>query len=264
LHFPVWIPLGPLRIHPHPVFESLGYFLGYRLYLWQRRHPAGGGSGALGLGDALPDLQRLIVLAAAALGGAIGSKLLAGLEDPALTLAHLRDLSFLLAGQSIVGGLLGGLLAVELVKGRIGLRTATGDLYALPLTLAIAVGRIGCFLTGLADDTSGVATRLPWGIDFGDGIPRHPTQLYEIAFLLLLGLLLWRRARQPHTEGDLFKLFMVGYLGWRLLVDAIKPYHHVLFGLCTIQLACLAGLLYYAPHIPRLLRWKGEPAWQTR
>lgn len=253
LQFPVWINLGSLRIHPHPVFETLGYFLGYRLYRYLKRQ-----------GDPLPDLQRLIVLAAAAVGGALGSKLLAWLEDPALTAAHLADLSFLLAGKTIVGGLLGGLIGVELCKKLIGLRTATGDLYALPLTVAIAIGRIGCFLTGLSDDTYGTPTSLPWGIDFGDGIPRHPTQLYEIAFLALLALALLQLSRRPHQEGDLFKLFMVGYLGWRFLVDFIKPYHHVLFGLCTIQLACLAGLVYYAPHLPRLFGWKGAPAWQTR
>jgi prolipoprotein diacylglyceryltransferase len=53
------------------------------------------------------------------------------------------------------------------------------------------VGRIGCFLTGLADNTYGTPTGLPWGVDFGDRIHRHPTQLYEIAFLMILIPLLW-------------------------------------------------------------------------
>jgi len=57
---------------------------------------------------------------------------------------------------------------------------------------------------------------LPWGVNFGDGIPRHPTQLYEVLFALTLGVFLWRRSKQPHTEGDLFRLFMVGYFSFRL------------------------------------------------
>jgi prolipoprotein diacylglyceryltransferase len=78
------------------------------------------------------------------------------------------------------------------MKRYIGLRTSTGDLYAIPLALGIAIGRIGCFLTGLSDNTYGIPTNLPWAINFGDGIPRHPTQLYEILFLLALIPFLYR------------------------------------------------------------------------
>lgn len=236
------IPLGSLQIHPHPLFESLGYFLGFRLYLRLRRG-----------GDHLKDWHRLVLLAAAICGGTAGSKLLAWLEDPARTLAHVADLSFLLAGKSIVGGLVGGLIAVELVKRWINVHTATGDLYALPLILGMAIGRVGCFLSGLEDETHGVATALPWGIDFGDGIIRHPMQLYEIAFLTgLAAFIIWRRTR-PHQVGDLFKCFMVGYLLWRFLADFIKPYPDLALGLGAIQLVCVAALIYYAPHVPRLI-----------
>jgi phosphatidylglycerol:prolipoprotein diacylglycerol transferase len=134
-----------------------------------------------------------------------------------------------------------------------GIRESTGDLYVYPLMLGVAIGRVGCFLTGLADDTYGVPTRLPWGVDFGDGVPRHPTQLYEIAFLALLAFSLGVWGREPRERGGLFKLFMAAYLGWRLAVDFIKPADATLLGMSAIQLACLAGLAYYAPHLPRLL-----------
>jgi prolipoprotein diacylglyceryltransferase len=91
-----------------------------------------------------------------------------------------------MGGKTIVGALVFGLISVELIKRYIGLRESTGDLYAIPLALGIAIGRIGCFLTGLSDDTYGTPTSLPWAVDFGDGVPRHPTQLYEIIFLLAL------------------------------------------------------------------------------
>jgi phosphatidylglycerol---prolipoprotein diacylglyceryl transferase len=97
-------------------------------------------------------------------------------------------------GKTIVGALVFGLISVEIMKRYIGLRPSTGDLYAIPLALGIAIGRIGCFLTGLSDNTYGIPTRLPWAVDFGDGIPRHPTQLYEIAFLLALIPLLYKIA----------------------------------------------------------------------
>ena len=90
-------------------------------------------------------------------------------------------------------------------------------------------------------------------MDFGDGIPRHPTQLYEIVFLAGLAALLLTRGRGLPTNGDRFKLFMVAYLCWRLLVDVIKPGVPV-FGLSVIQWACLAAVVYYAPHVRRLLQ----------
>jgi prolipoprotein diacylglyceryltransferase len=126
------------------------------------------------------------VIAAAVAGGALGSKLLFWLEDPQLTWHSLHNPAYLVGGKTIVGALTFGLISVELTKRYIGLRDSTGDLYAIPLALGIAIGRIGCFLTGLTDNTYGTPTSLPWAINFGDGIPRHPTQLYEIIFLVAL------------------------------------------------------------------------------
>jgi prolipoprotein diacylglyceryltransferase len=162
--FPVYVPIGPWQVHPHLLFESLSYFIGFRVYLALRRRA----------GDTVIVPMRWATLSAAAAGAALGARGLAWLADPAATFTAE---SLLLGGKTIVGGLIGGLLGVELVKLAIGVRRSTGDLYAPALAVAIAIGRIGCFLTGIADDTVGTPTSLPWGIDFGDGIPRHPTQL---------------------------------------------------------------------------------------
>ena len=91
-----------------------------------------------------------------------------------------------LGGKTIVGGLHGGWAGVELAKWRLGIRHSTGDVFVFPLIFGMSVGRIGCFLTGLPDHTYGNHTSLPWAVNFGDG-PRHPTQLYDIVFLCLLG-----------------------------------------------------------------------------
>jgi phosphatidylglycerol---prolipoprotein diacylglyceryl transferase len=154
--------------------------------------------------------------------------------------------------------------AVQLMKRYIGMGLPTGDLYAVPLTLGIAIGRVGCFLTGIDDNTYGTPTRLPWGVDFGDGTTRHPTQLYEIVFqLLLLPILLaaLRRVsqfsgdyRRVFAPGDVFNLFMVMYLSFRFVCDFLKPYPRILFGLGGIQWACLLFLLYYASDVSRWVR----------
>jgi phosphatidylglycerol:prolipoprotein diacylglycerol transferase len=179
--FPLYVHLGHRTFHPHFFFEALSYIVAAVVYLaLRRRFP-----------DPIIAPLRWAVVAAAVAGAAIGSKLLFWFEDPRLTLQNLHNPAYLAGGKTIVGALVFGLISVELSKRYIGLRTSTGDLYAIPLALGIAIGRIGCFLTGLPDNTYGTPTNLPWAVNFGDGIPRHPTQLYEIIFLLALIPLLY-------------------------------------------------------------------------
>jgi prolipoprotein diacylglyceryltransferase len=250
MSFPVWIRVGPVVLSPHPVFETLACMVGFRIYTILRRRA----------GDVVPDEQRLAVLAAAIVGAAIGSKLLAWANDPAAARTAFAAGTLLAAGKTVVGGLLGGLVAVEAVKRRMGVRTATGDLYVYPLIAGIAIGRIGCFLTGLTDDTYGNATSLPWGVDFGDGVARHPTQLYEIAFLALLALGFRAVRDRPMEPGGRFKLFMASYLAWRFAIDLIKPAPFSILGISVIQSACLLALVYYARFLPRLLATRRTPA----
>jgi Prolipoprotein diacylglyceryl transferase len=81
--------------------------------------------------------------------------------------------------RSIEGAIAGAIMAVELYKRAAGIKGRTGARFALPLAVGVAVGRIGCFFAGLEDLTHGKPTELPWAHDFGDGIMRHPVQLYE-------------------------------------------------------------------------------------
>lgn len=222
--------------HPlwHPVFETLAYGVAYWVYRRERER----------VGDVIAEPQRWTVIAAAAVGALVGSRLLGLAEQwpTVLSAARSEQLFRLLTssgGKTIVGGLLGGWIAVEIVKRITGIHSRTGDLFALPLCVGIAVGRIGCFLAGLADDTYGKPTQLPWAVDFGDHVPRHPVQLYEILFLLSLAPLI--RQTAPWREGMRFRVFLGGYLGWRLAIDFLKP-QPLIVGLNLIQWACVAGL----------------------
>jgi phosphatidylglycerol---prolipoprotein diacylglyceryl transferase len=250
LGFPVYLRFGPLRVHPHLVFETLAYILAFRVYLWLRRRN----------GDALPDANRWWVICAAACGAVAGSKILYWFEDPRLTLANLRNLGFLLGGKTMVGALIGGLIAVEVMKKFLGISRRTGDLFAIPMCVGICIGRIGCFLTGLEDHTFGTATSLPWGVNFGDGVARHPTQLYEIIFAAALGAFLWTRMNREHREGDIFKLCMVAYFTFRLACDFLKPDVPVFLKMSSIQWACVIMLFYYSPAIVRWLRHEARGA----
>jgi prolipoprotein diacylglyceryltransferase len=147
-------------------------------------------------------------------------------------------------GRSIEGGLAGGVVAVELLKRRAGIAGSTGFRLVAPLAAAIAVGRIGCFLAGLDDMTCGTPTRLPWGVDFGDGIPRHPVQLYEsLAMMLFLAGLLARRS-DPLLPRIGFYLFVGCYAGQRFLWEFLKPYGTVVGPFNLFHLLSLALVAY--------------------
>ncbi len=244
MHFPIYLPLGPLHLPAHFVLETLAYFVGFRLYVELRRRGA----------DVVHEETRWWVITAAAVGAAIGSKLLSILEDPAYLAAHWRDPLQLMNGKTIVGGLIGGWIAVEICKRRLGERERTGDLFVLPLCVGMAIGRVGCFLTGPSDHTFGAASSVPWAIDCGDGIRRHPLPLYEILFLLALAGLLWRVLSRPHVNGDTFKMFMCAYMGWRFVTEFLKDRDPLVLGITAIQWACLGVLSFYLPDIWRWLR----------
>ena len=241
ISFPAFFRFGSLRLHPHLVFETLAYAAAFRLYLYERRRR----------GDVLDDTNRWWVIAAAAIGAVAGSRMLYWFEDPRLTLQEWNNVAFLTGGKTIVGSLIGGLFAVEWAKKRLGIASRTGDLFAIPLCAGIAIGRIGCFLTGIQDHTAGTSTGLPWGVNFGDGVFRHPSQLYESAFALFLLIFLRTRTKRSHTQGDIFKMFMVAYFSFRLIGDFLKPDVRIIAGLTSIQCACVLMLFYYRNDIHR-------------
>ena len=230
--FPIEIPIGVAKLPAHLVFETLGYTLGFRYYVYLRKKR----------GDAISDEHRLMIFIGAALGGLLGSHLLGFLESP----AYWQDWR-VLANKTGVGGLLAGLAGVEWVKKRLGVTESSGDLMVFPLLLGQILGRMGCLLTGVADGTWGNPSALPWAFDAGDGVLRHPTPLYEIILLAVLWVGIRSLERRfTLINGARFKLYLASYLLFRLLVETIKPVYlwsHI--SISSIQIACLLGLLYY-------------------
>ena len=240
----------------HLLFEWLAIAAGLQTYRWlgrrDRKNPQ----------QKLLEGRQFFVVVGCVAGAAIGNKLVFWLEYPQLWASAALNPSVWMSGQSIVGGLLGGLLGVELAKALAGIKHSTGDRFVLPLIVGTVVGRIGCFLAGLNDGTYGQATTLPWGVDFGDGIARHPTQLYDMVFVLMLGGILWlARRKLVSRPGLMFKCYLAGYLAWRVAVDAIKPVPFDYgFGLSGIQLTCLVALALYVPLVLQQLRGPAEYA----
>ena len=149
-------------------------------------------------------------------------------------------------GHSIAGAVAGGIVGVEIFKLISGIRGSTGGQFVAPLALGIAVGRLGCFFAGLPDFTYGTPTSLPWGVDFGDGIARHPVQLYESAgMLLFLGFYLnGLRMKSEFIRAQGFYLFVGWYAVQRFAWEFLKPYPAVLGPFNVFHLICIALLLY--------------------
>jgi prolipoprotein diacylglyceryltransferase len=149
--------------------------------------------------------------------------------------------------RSIEGAIAGAIIGIEALKWRAGIHGSTGLRLVAPLAVAIAVGRIGCFLAGLDDMTYGTPTSLPWGVDFGDGVPRHPVQLYESAtmavFLVVFVLMLQPGGETVRRTG--FYLFVAVYALQRFGWEFLKPYGTVLGPLNVFHLLSL-GLIAYA------------------
>mgnify|MGYP000459529267 CR=1 FL=1 len=233
------IPFEPIvfdyTINIHLVLEYLAFFIAFRYYVILRRKSS----------DIITSNNRLSIILGDALGALVGSRLIGILENPLIDFSS-QNIINLLNTKTIMGGLFGGLLGVELAKKIIGEKQSSGDLFVLPIIVGIFIGRIGCFLSGINEFTYGKVTSSFFGMDLGDGLMRHPTSLYELVFLILLFFSLkWIRNNSNLKNGDLFKVFMLLYFGFRFCIEFLKPNIFYVFGLSTIQLLCVICWIYY-------------------
>ena len=219
----------------HLIFDLFALVSGVLVSLWFRRQY--GLERPAGVTQESQHHYYLLVL----LFGLVGGSMLFG------------TLNLHLSGQtgvakSMLGGVFGAILVAEVFKYFAGIRQSTGLYFVPGLVVLVAVGRIGCFLAGLSDYTYGIETRLPWGVDFGDGLKRHPVQLYEaftmLAFLVVLLISYPKHAVFWQAQG--FYVFVLVYAGQRFIWEFLKPYSTVFYPFNLFQLLCLLMLGYAA------------------
>lgn len=241
------IPFEPIitgyKINIHLILEYLAFFLAFRYYVFLRKRSI----------DVIPNSNRLSIILGAALGAFLGSRIVAVFENP----VFITDISVfvtILNSKTIMGGLFGGLLGVEIAKKIIGEKQSSGDLFVFPILLGIFIGRIGCFLSGINEFTYGKVTTFIAGMNLGDGLKRHPIALYELLFLILLFLFLWKLKQRNLRNGLLFQYFMISYFAFRFFIEFLKPNIFFILGLSSIQILCLICLLYYYKTILNLFK----------
>jgi len=206
-----------MPIPSYDVFVTLGFIVGMLVFFYQDRRSGGNRE------------QFANLFVAALIGGVIGAKLPIWIFNyKEILAAGSFNIVTLLSGKTILGGIVGGWIAVEIEKRRLGIKHRTGDMFAPALALGEAVGRIGCFLNGCC---GGIPSTLPWAMDFGDGILRHPTQLYMSAFAMALFIFLWSIKGKVRHEGDLFRIYLIIYFTFRFFIEFIRINDIFVFGL---------------------------------
>jgi phosphatidylglycerol:prolipoprotein diacylglycerol transferase len=180
----------------------------------------------------LPPKHRWILLAAALFGAGAGAKL------PFVLLSQEPFFSrpaWFSDGKTILSGLAGGYLCVELAKFLAGIRAKTGDGFAVPLAAAVAVGRWGCSFNGCC------------------GAPFVPP--VESAFHATMAAVLWRLRDVEALRWQLLKLYLIAYSAFRFAVEFIRTEPRVAWGLTAYQFGA-AGMAA----VLMLLWWLDERA----
>ena len=202
----------------------------------------------------------------------------------AVDVSHLDLLAPLLVAAGLVGAVLFGFLTDALalgdpVHGRVlygALIAATltgiiyalvariplgilGDIFAAPLALGVAAGRLGCFLAGCCWGKT-CAPDFPMAVRFPPGsfahrahvtsglipwwsphsLPVHPTQLYEAAAMIVLCVLLLASRRLRHVPGELFLTFGLAYAAIRFALEFVRADNPPIVATLTLsQLVCI-------------------------
>ena len=185
------------------------------------------------------------IILAALIGGFIGSKIPVFFENISILMEKPEYFkNFIFTGKSIVGGIIGGYLGVRIIKKiRKIPNVRCGNDIAPAICLGMAIGRIGCFLSGCC---YGIETNLPIGVNFGDGIYRIPTQLIEMCFcFILFSFLLYKQKKcKDLIPGILFKELVIYYFIFRFFIEFIRDTNKNFLFFSVYQVICIIGIIF--------------------
>jgi phosphatidylglycerol:prolipoprotein diacylglycerol transferase len=237
---PVLVQLGPLQVRWYGLMYILGFAAGYMI-LKKRAE------------ETHLDVDRTVLMDFAfylfvgvLVGGRLGYILF---YNPVYFATHLTELAALWhGGMSFHGGLIGTILAGFFFcwQHKIDFyRMADAVMPAVPVGLGL--GRLGNFING---ELWGRESEQPWSMVFPldpTGLPRHPSQLYEVAMEgVILFTILWLLRKQPMPKGTLFWLFITLYGTFRIISECFRePDAHLSFILPNIS----AGMILSLPMV---------------
>lgn len=217
----------------HLLTDYLSILIGMQLYFFLNKK------------SAIDSDKKVWYILGALVGALVGSRFLAALENPHLFL-HPPTWLYYYMNKTIIGGIAGGIVGIEVAKKFLKIKTNTGDSVVIPLMVAIIIGRIGCQLTGVVDGTIGSVCDYMWCFKQGDEFNRHPIPLYEIVeILLLLPFAYYFIKVKRFQEGFIFRAFIIIYFGMRFFFEFLKDVQPIVLSLSAIQVCCLLFVFYY-------------------
>jgi len=209
--------------------------------------------------------QMLAIFLAGLIGGILGAKIPVWVMnfDKIIALSGKELLATIFSGRTVVGGLIGGILAVEIAKKKLKIKQRTGDVFAPAIAIGLAIGRIGCFMRGCC---FGKETSSPISIYSHDAF-RHPVQLYEVGFHFLAFILIIcfrkkfeRAAKNKKSffkEGDIFNIYILSYAIFRFFMEFLRADEIMAGFLSVAQYICLlAVFIILAIFIKRFIKYK--------
>jgi phosphatidylglycerol:prolipoprotein diacylglycerol transferase len=226
--YPVLFHIENIGVSAYSFFVLLGLIVGLITYfiLAKRMNQAGE--------------KSFYIVIAGIVGGIIGSKLPYWIVNFKMIIDQYPNIMPILSGRTITGGLLGGTLSVIYIKHRLNIKDKKGNLFAPAIAIGVAIGRMGCFYRGCC---YGNPTNMSWGIDFGDSILRHPTQLYEVAFFLFFFIYSLIKIKNS-PPGQLFYMLMLSYFIFRFFEEFIRYNERLYFGLSFFQYISIVAIIF--------------------
>lgn len=178
--------------------------------------------------------NTMLMVYISAIGGAfLGAKIIYMLSEGYLiTSDNPYRLQAWLTGKSILGGLLGGYLCVEGAKKCLGIKQATGDLFAITVPLGIALGRLGCLAHGCCKGIL-IQGQFLW-----------PAPLVELVFNLILAGVLYSLKRKQKQVTQLFHIYLISYGIFRFLHEYLRETPKIILGVSGYQIAALIMLIF--------------------
>jgi phosphatidylglycerol:prolipoprotein diacylglycerol transferase len=226
---PILFNIGGFEVQSYAFFVLLALVVGILIYYYEARKQKK-------LGE-----NTFYIALAALIGGVIGAKLPIWIINFREIIESFPDIAPFLSGRTIVGGLLGGLIAVILFKKIAKINDKRGNLFAPAIAIGVAIGRIGCFLRGCC---YGKATSLPWGVDFGDGVLRHPTQIYESLFMIGMFVYITSIKKKVVEPGKLLIILFTSYFIFRFFIEFIRVEPVIFLGLTGFQIVSVIAIIY--------------------
>ncbi|MBI2949495.1 MAG: prolipoprotein diacylglyceryl transferase [Verrucomicrobia bacterium] len=183
--------------------------------------------------------DRLVVVYVAALVGAfLGAKLIYLLAEGWLDWPRPDRWQRLATGKTILGGLLGGYLSVELAKRWIGYRGITGDWFGLITPIGILFGRVGCYLHGCCPGQTCEPSWFTVADAFGESRwPAVPMEMLFNAAAMITVLIL---RRKQALVGQHFHVYLIAYGLFRFAHEFLRDTPRVGLGLSGYHGAALA------------------------